>query len=304
MSPEQLEFGFNKWISVLSKPFKIATWVLGVISSFGITPPVPLDQTKSLVNLSRFVIVVLIVCFAYFTYKFQKHCHAINWVIAAALSLSIFLGGWFLNDYLQSKWMCKVSGQWVVMGDERTEEGEWQRPKSHCQKCEDLIYRCGHNDPTSIWKPEGIERHRRMLILLYFALIPILVLCITSVVQALHCLKQPDPRQDATGFWKGQISASTSVTLELNLEPNKKGVRGRLFYQYSASDQEGTHSKEVISIIDSQFQCENLTFSTIEKTGLKKYRMIFVPKLSSSTLERFNDESKKFFFLCRLTKTV
>jgi hypothetical protein len=292
MTPGETNFNFGEWITEWDNLSKVVTWMVGIISTVVNSPPVSSEQTKSLTNLSRFITIAAIVCLLFFTSKLKKRYHAKIWLISVFLSLFFLLGGWFLNNY----WVCTFEdGKSFVMGYNRTPNGELQRDKVKCQGCEQLIHNCAQNHPEYIWTPESIESVRHLLIFIYFLMWAVGVLFVTSVIQTVKCLKQPDPRPEVSGTWEGKRPDEGLLILSLSPNPYLKGVSGVLKVKV------GEDSVHLYRLSGSKFCREYLYFSTSKRTD-NHYQMsidtVWDKRALLSSLIK-----KKYVFLCELNKS-
>lgn len=303
MSANQNNVGSDNWEWV--KLAKKATWILGIIAGILLPPPVPTEQASSIVNLTRFIVIVFIACLFYLTNKFKKYHHAKFWVASAIFSLMCIISGLFIRDYLETKYVCRFNdGRIFVMGNKLTPNGEDQLKKPLCQGCEPLIHTCGHDNPENIWEVNSIAQMRRFLILEYLSLIPVMVLCIISTANIISCSRQPNPRQYISGIWEGQYSSQAKITLNITLSPNSKGVSGILCRVFGIDNEAIAQDINSAPIQNSHFCQEYLFFSVIERGGAQRYRMTVTTSIEGSAILDKLTEKNKYTFYCNLKKPM
>jgi hypothetical protein len=298
----------RNWIKDWKSLAKIATWILGIISSFWLSPPIQQGESQPFLNATRFIVAVLIAISVYFAVKYQKHYHAKGWLTAAILSLSVFIGAWFLYDHIRTGWICNVNGELIVMGgdDAFTDKGKENSEKPECTGCQNLIFECGmgstlERKAESIWEKEGIESRRRKLIAVYFATIPFLVVCIISSLQILHCIKQRDVRLNFHGFWEGLSSDGGKLLLELHLPLNRKRISGR--WKRTLNDQEPFDNTPPVAqpIQNARVRGETLFFRVLDGPDAANYEMSLSSATKEAILDREN-QTGNFELFCSLKK--
>ena len=276
-----------------------AKWLVSILGLFWPAPALPLEQAKPLIYLARFIVTVLIACVIYLTKRLNRHFHAKTWLKITLASLLVFLAGWFLNDSLQQKWVCVYrDGRTFVMGSELSPNGQQQVPKPICHGgCENLIHNCGHDSPETLWLPSSIARAKRVLVFVYFLILPVFVLCVTGVVQIKVCLDKPDPRPEFDGTWEGAMNHAVRQ-LNVSVLPHKKFVSGTLGYKIGPAELPMPES----SIEKSYFNGDSLFFSVTERGELWNYRMTITnPPSNNAVLDR-RLAKQTFRHYCNLTK--
>jgi hypothetical protein len=276
-----------------------AKWLLSILGLFWPAPALPLEQTKPLIYLARFIVTILIACVIYLTNRLNRHYHAKTWLKITLASLLVFLGGWFLNDTLRQKWVCVYrDGRTFIMGSKLSPNGEQQVPKAICQGgCENLIHNCGHDSPENIWLPSSIALARRVLVLIYFLMLPVFVLCVMGVIQIRVCSNKPDPRPEFDGTWEGAMDHAVRQ-VKLSVPPDKKFVSGTLGYKIGPAEVPMNNT----SIEKSYFEGDSLLFSVMERGELWNYRMTIInPSSNNAVLDR-RLAKQEFRHHCDLTK--
>ena len=100
--------------------------------------------------------------------------------------------------WTSKKWLCKVNSKTFVIGSKLLPEVEAsvRDEEQHTQKkveCEKILTGTAELDIRAeyAWQKDGIERHRNILIALYFSIIPIYLSLLSSASQFLLCSLQP-----------------------------------------------------------------------------------------------------------------
>lgn len=101
-------------------------------------------------------------------------------IIALVLSLSAF----FLYQRLLDRRTCQYANLPVVIGTRYTQHAQsYVRENSTCS---DLLEDFG-GKAEDIWTQESIDNSRYVLALTYILTLPLFMICMISVIQAVHC---------------------------------------------------------------------------------------------------------------------
>lgn len=284
----------KEWISEWDNIAKSGVWFLSIIAGFWVTPPSTPEQERITANITGFIVCIAVVFAFYLTQEFTKYYHAKIWLRLFIVFLVIFLSSWFFK----SSWICNYeNGKSFVMGYELTPTGIDSQNKPNCQKgCEALIHDCNHDNPARVWTSESIEQIRLILIINHFLIAIVLVLLITSAIQTVKVLQQPNLRKKISGKWEGNPSHETKVELLMDWSSNNN-VGG------SFSKKIGTfYPKNIIE--KSKFKGEFLYFSVLEKTisrpnNSEDYRIDTSPILENK-LTLYKLENENYVFYCIL----
>jgi len=186
------------------------------------------------------------------------------------------------------------------MGYTFSPSGELLKSSGRCRTCEELIHDCGNERLESLWEVASIDRNRHLLIAGYFSMLPVLVLCITSTVQAVVCSKQPDRRRlHLPGNWQGEPYANALITLQTTLSSDRRGVGGT--YRLSTlSDQGDDHCD--MAIQESRFRFRYLYFSVSQDGSRQGYRMALADSSTQATLDKLSKDNR-YVFVCGLKRS-
>ena len=166
-----------------------ALWLLGVIGGFLLPPPVGMGagEDKTWLRFAQFLVAVLLGLVVFGTFKWHQRKHAAGWWLTACGALLLAIVMFFQYQRLMYGWTGEYDGRLVVVGTEYTPQGRaYVEPNPNLPLTtllEDFLGRA-----EDIWTRNSINQRRTVLAGVYVSCLPLLVLSIIAVVQALRCL--------------------------------------------------------------------------------------------------------------------
>ena len=160
--------------------------MFGVISGFLLPPPGWASAAGSTVpvRLGQFVITVLVGLIFLLVQKWNRKKHAVRWVTMTIIALVLSLSAFFLYQRLLDRRTCQYANLPVVIGTRYTQHAQsYVRENSTCS---DLLEDFG-GKAEDIWTQESIDNSRYVLALTYILTLPLFMICMISVIQAVHC---------------------------------------------------------------------------------------------------------------------
>lgn len=187
----------EKW----AKSLKWVTWSAAIVSG-ALWIPLP-DGTgvpQDLRMPATVLIVAVVVICMWATLVFSSGNHKRLWLGLTGVSFIISLCVTVSHFWASHQWLCEVKsiGRTFVIGSELHDEIGKRIEKEEARTrtrvpCEQILTDTAEQDirPEYAWKVDGIERHRNILTALYFALIPVAVVFLSSGAQLTLCLRRP-----------------------------------------------------------------------------------------------------------------
>jgi uncharacterized membrane protein YhaH (DUF805 family) len=163
-----------------------SAWVMGIMSSFLLPPPVSVskDDEKIWLRLAQFVIAVLIGLLFVAARRWNKRRHVRWWATSAAVMFLLSILLFVFYQYLSLSLTCKYYSQTIVIGSSYTTQGANYAQKNPGISCEKLL-KDFTGQAEDVWTKESVTRNRVTLAVAYIGSIPFFVACIMGVVQAL-----------------------------------------------------------------------------------------------------------------------
>lgn len=176
---------FEKNWNVLSA---IALFIIGILGTFLIPPPDYLANEPVFANAGKFIatIVIGLILVPILLWKTNKHTR--NWWIVALLSFLLSIVCLFSYLSLKQKWMCRCfdENKLILIGSEMKPSLNESLKNSDCQE----LLQGSSCYPEKVWTKASIDRNRLILAGVYILSLPLFIIAMMSVVQAIYCSKQ------------------------------------------------------------------------------------------------------------------
>jgi hypothetical protein len=177
---------------------EFATFIIGVIGSFLLPPPgwVSSSGDKVLVRLAQFVVIIIAGLIFLLVKKWSRKKHVVRWVAITLVSLVLALAAYFGYQHLLDTRTCEYDNHQVVIGTEYTEHGLNYLAKNPNSTCKSLLE--DHTGAAEdVWTKKAIDRSRYILAGSYILNLPLFMLCLIAVIQALSCSDPAKGRSNA-----------------------------------------------------------------------------------------------------------
>jgi len=276
--------------------FQLAVWGYDIVTKFIAPPPSTAlacppnvsDCLSSIENLAKYGLTFLIGLSLIATRSLGKRRHLPLWIILTVMALVGAYGSYAYYDRLQSKWICEVDPQRPLIlrikGEQLTEEAQKLSSDPACMgepKCKALLS-CFENDPKQVWQSDEIDRRRVYLTATYFSVMPLFVLGIICITQAIYCAMQEDSAKQFVGRWKSSEAGESTRGIELVVIIANKKINGRLLNELDPPD-----------IADAEIKGDTLTF--VHGRNRTEYEMNLVNENEASLVQKNNDKSRTLF---------
>lgn len=187
--PPSLEASVERARGIWALLTQGALWLLGVIGGFLLPPPVGMtagdDQTW--LRFAQFLVAILLGLVLFATFRWHLRRHASIWWLTAGGALLLGVVMFFRYQGLLYAWTGEYDGRLLVVGSEYTPQGRAYVERNPnlplTTLLEDFLGRA-----EDIWTRSSINQRRMVLAGVYVSCLPLLVLSLIAVVQALHCL--------------------------------------------------------------------------------------------------------------------
>ncbi len=175
-----------------------SAWVLALVGGFLLPPPTGGwgEADKTWLRFGQFFVAVLVGLIFVPVWKWKQKKHALGWWEAAMVSLVLATGGFFTYQSLTVRWTGYFFEDKVLLGSEYTDVGRTYVEK-HPNLPVHLLLEDFLGRADDIWTHESITRRRLILSGLYLGCLPLLAVCLISVVQASQCLSSTPPKTHA-----------------------------------------------------------------------------------------------------------
>jgi len=176
---------------------EFAVFIFGVVGSFLLPPPgwVSEGGEKTMIRLAQFVAAVLVGLIFLLVQKWNKKKHVARWAILTVAALVLSLFAYFGYQYLLDTHTCQYAGQPVVIGTRYTEHALSYIKDTPNATCTILLDDFA-GKAEDIWTRDSINKSRYILAGTYVLNLPLFIICIIAVVQALSCSNQSKRRLD------------------------------------------------------------------------------------------------------------
>jgi hypothetical protein len=165
-----------------------AAWVLSVIGGFAIPPPVDNESAGGNVwyQLAKYIVPVIVGLILVLTMRYGRPRDTMKWWIVASATLVVSVWLFFSYQARISECTTVFYGKRVVIGTERTTQGEyaWNHLASKSNK-ELLKHFTGQAEDA--WISATVDNCRMRLAESYVWMLPVLTCCLMSSVQAVYC---------------------------------------------------------------------------------------------------------------------
>jgi energy-coupling factor transporter transmembrane protein EcfT len=180
---------------------QIGAWILGLIVTFLLPPPVgPTQQPQAIENLAQYFTSVLVGIVIVLAILKAKRKHLRFWLIPVPFALLLALGGYFVYSHYLEKWanclyVHENPPRRIVVGVTETPEAHLARQKdARCNNnsdCNNILY-CFAGNEYAVWSKGEIDQRRLILTLLYFSILPFVIVSVLFIIQAIYCANQKD----------------------------------------------------------------------------------------------------------------
>lgn len=165
-------------------------WVLGIVGSFVLPPPVGISREDEKIwqRLGKFVVTILVGLLFIAARRWDKRRHFRGWTTAAGvwlvLAVTVFLG----YQALLSSRTCARDSERLVIGNVYTPQGAAYAQKHPGISCRDLLDDfAGKAD--DVWTEESINHSRMMLAEIYISCLPLFAICLVAILQAVSLVR-------------------------------------------------------------------------------------------------------------------
>jgi hypothetical protein len=166
-----------------------ALWFSGVIGGFLLPPPVGMaaGDDRTWLRFAQFLVAALLGLVLFATFRWHQRKHASVWWLTACGALLLAIVVFFQYQRLLYAWTGEYDGHLVVVGSEFTAQGRAYVERNPnlplTTLLEDFLGRA-----EDIWTRPSINQRRTVLAGVYVSCLPLLVLSLIAIVQALRCL--------------------------------------------------------------------------------------------------------------------
>jgi len=187
----------SKWFEQSKKNWGVlaqtAAWVLGIIGSFLLPPPVGITQQseKLWLRLAQFVIICVVGLMFIAARRWNRKEHIRRWWISAALILVLAILSFFGYQKLLNKWTCKHYQQAKIVGSESslTPHGIEYFRDNPGASCEDALKEHA-GKAEDVWTKASIDSRQITLAGIYILCVPLFTICIIAVLQTIHIIER------------------------------------------------------------------------------------------------------------------
>jgi protein-S-isoprenylcysteine O-methyltransferase Ste14 len=195
---------FQLWLQQTRKTWGLlaqtGVWLVGVLGSFLLPPPVGIASTqdKTWLRFGQFVVAMVIGLVFFGVFKWKQKKHAKWWWLTSLLCLLFAVGAFFRYQQLTYAWTANYEGETLVVGSVYTEQGKkiiTENPEltSHL----DQLLQEFSGVTANIWTRESIQRRRLLLAATYVSCLPLFTIAVIAVVQAIQCLRSAGTKKKA-----------------------------------------------------------------------------------------------------------
>jgi hypothetical protein len=165
---------------------QIAVWILGLVGSFLLAPPIALstDDQRTWSSIAKFVVTVLVGLLFVAGRRWNKKKNLRGWSAVATLLLVVAVADFLTyQNFLYSR-TCVYNSRRVVTGTVYTPHGIDYVQKHVGISCGDLLE--DHvGKAEDVWTVESIGHDRMLLAALYLSCLPLFAACVVAVLQAV-----------------------------------------------------------------------------------------------------------------------
>jgi hypothetical protein len=178
------------WVKKLKSSWaplaQVAVWVMGIVGSFVLPPPIGIspEDEKIWQRLGKFVVTILIGLMFIAARRWDKTRHFRGWAITAGPLLVLAVVSFLGYQGLLSSCTCTYGAERVVIGNLYTPQGLAYAQRNRGISCHDLLDDfAGKAD--DIWTEESINRSRMILAETYLSCLPLFAICLMAILQAV-----------------------------------------------------------------------------------------------------------------------
>jgi amino acid transporter len=168
-----------------------AVWVLGIIGSFLLPPPVGITQQseKLWLRLAQFIIICVVGLMFIAARRWNRNKHILKWWVSSALILAVAIFSFFWYQRLLNSWTCKYYEQSRIVGSEPTNPHgvEYFRDNPGAS-CEDALKEHA-GKAEDVWTKASIDSRQIILAGIYILCVPLFTICIIAVLQTIHIIE-------------------------------------------------------------------------------------------------------------------
>jgi hypothetical protein len=165
-----------------------AIWIMGIISGFLLPPPEGIEDDRVWLTFAKFIVAICVGLLFLPSRLWRGRRHAKWWWLTAACCLALTIMSFIVYQKLTYASTCvTVKGVRVVIGSAYTDHGAEYLRDNPGISCTDLIdQHVGKID--DVWTKASIDRVRLKLSATYVACVPLIALCIMTIIQAIYCV--------------------------------------------------------------------------------------------------------------------
>ncbi len=174
----------NRWQRLL----QFGTWVMAVLASFILTPPIwDFKEDAVWFRFSHFIVAALAGLLFLPISKWSARKYRSKWWAFTAVCLALGTAVFFLYQSLRAAWTTAYHDSRIIIGRTYTQDAVDYKAKELADNKrnipdEDLVMDYA-GDTKSIWKEEEIHQRRLLLAGVYVALISLFALGVMALIQ-------------------------------------------------------------------------------------------------------------------------
>jgi hypothetical protein len=175
-----------------------ATWILGVVGGFLMSPPVGTYELYDdyLRRFGQFVVTLFVGLLVLVMWRYQRKKDVSLWGSVSLICLVLCVVLYFSYWRLTVSYTAEYNGVPVVIGS-NADYTDFAKAylESHPQITKEELIMDFAEKIGEIWNPEAVDRRRLILAICYICSLPFFTVAIMSILQALRC-QFPDKKSN------------------------------------------------------------------------------------------------------------
>lgn len=163
----------------------VALFIIGILGTFLKSPPDYIASENIFTNAGKFIATLVVGLMFVPVILWKSKGHTRNWWILASVTFILSIVCLFTYLHLKQKWMCPCfdENKLILIGSELRPDLDESVKDSNCQE----LLQGSSCHPERVWKKDSIDKNRLFLAGVYVLSLPLFIISMISVVQAIYC---------------------------------------------------------------------------------------------------------------------